>query len=149
MCGQKIHINIKESKNNLIVVAILIISTRLGGDEFGLILEQCNLVKAIDIAKTIIEAVNDHLFLWGDTKCHIGVSIGILEINKHHYQVSDVLKYLDAACYTAKDNGRNTFHLYGSNDLELKNRAIEMNWLSHIDTALAEKYVLKLPKQLP
>ena len=39
--------------------------SRLGGDEFGMLFENCPLDKAIEIANNLIKAIKDFHFTWG------------------------------------------------------------------------------------
>ena len=42
------------------------------------------------------------------------------------------------ACYAAKDNGRNRVHVYRNDDVELRRRHGEMEWIARLNDALAE-----------
>ncbi|MCP5150120.1 MAG: diguanylate cyclase [Ectothiorhodospiraceae bacterium] len=79
---------------------------RLGGDEFGLLLEHCPLDKATAIAQSIREAVRGIDFRWGDDHFTVTVSIGLVGIDATSGDVDDVLRKADAACYAAKQAGR-------------------------------------------
>ena len=109
---------------------------RLGGDEFGLILEYCELNLAEKIASSIIEAVNDFRFRWETKTFRIGVSIGIVRVDDSRNDLSEILRQIDAACYAAKDAGRNRYHLYLESDEELSKRKQEMGWVVKLDRAL-------------
>jgi len=77
---------------------------RLGGDEFGLLLENCTIERAKNIALTLNQAV-DELRFSADGQFHrIGVSIGLVTIDPDSL-LADVLAAADQACYTAKRNG--------------------------------------------
>ncbi|QKI89624.1 EAL domain-containing protein [Thiomicrorhabdus xiamenensis] len=111
---------------------------RLGGDEFGIILENSNQDNAKSIANEIINAIRDYQFAWEGKVFRIGVSIGIVEIDDSMTKPDMIMKWIDSACYAAKDKGRNTFHFYVSNDEKLQLRAEEMGWISRIESALQE-----------
>jgi len=49
-----------------------------------------------------------------------------------------VLSAADAACYAAKDAGRNRIHVYSSDDKTLAKRRGEMRWVNRINQALEE-----------
>jgi predicted signal transduction protein with EAL and GGDEF domain len=53
---------------------------RLGGDEFGVLLEQCTLPKAEEIARKIQRAISDLRFVREGRSFSVGVSIGIVPI---------------------------------------------------------------------
>jgi EAL domain-containing protein (putative c-di-GMP-specific phosphodiesterase class I) len=53
--------------------------------------------------------------------------------------LTNVLKQADAACYEAKDQGRNRAHIvYKQDDVWVVERHGEMQWVSEIEHALAE-----------
>ena len=78
---------------------------RLGGDEFGIILEDCPITEAERIAEKIRTDVEQFKFPWNDRVFRIGISIGIVEISASTTEISDVLSNADAACYAAKNQG--------------------------------------------
>jgi diguanylate cyclase (GGDEF)-like protein/PAS domain S-box-containing protein len=84
---------------------------RLGGDEFSILLEFCPLEAALRIANTILQRIQEFRFVWQDKTFHIGVSIGLLVFNANSQSMSSILSAADAACYVAKNNGRNCVHI--------------------------------------
>ncbi|MFP5287417.1 MAG: diguanylate cyclase domain-containing protein, partial [Thermoanaerobaculia bacterium] len=54
---------------------------RLGGDEFGVLLEDCPLGQARQIAEEIRSSVRDFRFCWKDQIFEVGVSIGFVPVN--------------------------------------------------------------------
>ncbi len=116
---------------------------RLGGDEFGVLLEHCDLAQAQRVAKVILKAVEAFQFEWNDSKFKIGVSIGLVPITADSGDVTDVLSAADTACYEAKDQGRNRYHVYHADDEDLVRRHGEMEWVGRINRALdEERFVL-------
>jgi len=109
---------------------------RLGGDEFGIQLENCPIDVALRIANSIRQAVKDILFPWGDKTFRIGISIGVVEITENCDSVEHLLSAADAACYAAKDAGRNQVHLYQAQSSEAAARHGEMQWFSRIQQAI-------------
>ncbi len=111
---------------------------RLGGDEFGLLLENCPQDKALELAEIMRKTVEDFRFSVGEKNFKVGVSIGIVMINHESDNVVSLLTSADAACYAAKDHGRNRVHLYQMQDSELAQRRGEMQWVNRIQQAIAE-----------
>jgi diguanylate cyclase (GGDEF)-like protein len=105
---------------------------RLGGDEFGLLLENCSLADANQITNTLLKLVQDYRFIHEDKIFNIGVSIGIVVINSHFHNVSDIVHAADMACYSAKNAGRNQSFLFSSGDLEVKQRRSAVEAISDI-----------------
>jgi diguanylate cyclase (GGDEF)-like protein/PAS domain S-box-containing protein len=111
---------------------------RLGGDEFAMLLEHCPLEQAKRVATEILDSVCTLRFSWEGKRFTPGVTIGLVPINEHSGTVTDVLSAADAACYAAKDAGRNRVHVYHPDDSELSKRRSEMHWVSEINRALEE-----------
>jgi diguanylate cyclase (GGDEF)-like protein/PAS domain S-box-containing protein len=81
---------------------------RLGGDEFAILLQECDLAHAVNIAEKIRHNVSRYCFDFdGNQVCCGGLSIGINIINAHTRDWKTVLEQADQACYTAKRQGKN------------------------------------------
>jgi diguanylate cyclase (GGDEF)-like protein len=111
---------------------------RLGGDEFGVLMYDCSLGEAFLACEKILDMVKDFQFAWEDKSFTIGVSIGVSSINATSGNAVDVLKEADAACYAAKDKGRNRVHVFRPDDEELALRHGEMQWVSKIQRGLEQ-----------
>ena len=111
---------------------------RLGGDEFALLLEGCPLDKAIEITADLIDAVQQFHFYWEDKVFTIGVSIGLVPVQGRFIDFTELLSAADAACYRAKDDGRNRFHIFTPDDVELSKQRGEIAWISRIQKAIDE-----------
>ncbi|WP_228054258.1 diguanylate cyclase domain-containing protein, partial [Nodosilinea sp. LEGE 07298] len=109
---------------------------RLGGDEFGILLHQCDLNQAEQVANTLREAVYRLQFTWQTNTFTIGVSIGLVAITQISQSLSELLIAADAACYAAKNQGRNRVHIFRVDDQELLRQQGEMRWVSQITQAL-------------
>ncbi len=111
---------------------------RLGGDEFGILMEHCSLNQAHRVADAVLKAIMDYQFFWEGKVFRIGVSIGLVAITKATGTFTELFKQADAACYLAKDLGRNRIHVYHPEDTELAVRHGEMQWVGRINYALDE-----------
>ena len=109
---------------------------RLGGDEFGLLLSQCPLSQAAQIAETIKDLVHHFRFVWEGKTFMIGVSIGVVAIDQPSQSLMEVMGAADAACYAAKAKGRNCVHVYRLDDSELIKQRGERQIVSQISRAL-------------
>jgi diguanylate cyclase (GGDEF)-like protein/PAS domain S-box-containing protein len=78
---------------------------RLGGDEFGVLLENCPLGEAKDIAEAIRQAMQGFQYAWGEQTFSIGISIGVVPLGASSGRMATVLRAADAACYAAKEAG--------------------------------------------
>ncbi len=111
---------------------------RLGGDEFGLLLEECGLERAEALTTKICEAVKEFRFTWDDKTFTTGVSVGIAAITEDTSSINTVMSAADAACYVAKDMGRNRVHIHLADDEEIAKRQGEMRWVSEIQSAIED-----------
>lgn len=123
---------------------------RLGGDEFGLLLTQCSLNEATKIAEDIKDQVRQFRFVWHSKTFIIGVSIGVVAINKTNQDLIELLKAADAACYAAKAKGRNCVHIYRQDDHELIKQRGERQLIATISRALeSNRFCLYYQKIVP
>ena len=83
---------------------------RLGGDEFCVLLVECDLATATQIAERIREQVHGFRLAWGGKSFSVGASIGVAASDSVQDGQS-LLRLADAACYAAKNQGRNSVHV--------------------------------------
>jgi diguanylate cyclase (GGDEF)-like protein/PAS domain S-box-containing protein len=116
---------------------------RLGGDEFGILLQNCHENEAERIALKLLQNINDFRFAWKERVFTIGASIGLVSIDGESESVASILSAADAACYAAKDKGRNRVLIYQADDIELNLRRTQMQWVTRLKRALDEdRFVL-------
>jgi diguanylate cyclase (GGDEF)-like protein len=119
------------------------ILARLGGDEFGVLLENCSLGHAEEVAERMLQLVSEFRFTWQDKTFSIGVSIGLVMLDSTEQTQTELMRAADMACYAAKDKGRGRIHIYHPDDAELVQRRGEMEWVSQLNNALKEnRFVL-------
>jgi len=80
---------------------------RLGGDEFAVLLSECPLGHAREIAEKTRQAVADYGLDWEGRQLSVGASIGLVRVDGSFVDIAEVLAAADAACYAAKRQGRN------------------------------------------
>ncbi len=109
---------------------------RLGGDEFAILMEHCTLEDAKRVASTIQNTLQEYQFTWGEHVFRIGASIGLVPIDENIEDLNELMKHADAACYAAKELGRNRIHVFHHLDETLAQRQGEMQWVTKIYRAL-------------
>ena len=117
--------------------------SRVGGDEFALLLENCQLDSGIQIAESLLAVLADFIFQWEDREFRVGASIGVVSISDQTETALQVLSQADLACYTAKDLGRNRVYTYNADDRELSRTENQMALVSKLQMALMnDQFVL-------
>jgi len=116
---------------------------RYGGDEFGLLLDNCPLDRAYKIVNALLIAVQNLNFEWEGRTFHVGVSIGLVPITNKTNSTAEIMSQADVACYTAKDLGRNRVHIYENEDNNLAKRHTEIVRVADIaDSIKANRFRL-------
>ncbi|MDA9400826.1 sensor domain-containing diguanylate cyclase [Bradyrhizobium sp. CCBAU 45389] len=80
---------------------------RLGGDEFGLILPQCSPPNTVEIAERLRRSLELFSFAWDDRCFAVTASVGVTCIADRDTTLEEAMRRADAACYRAKEKGRN------------------------------------------
>lgn len=111
---------------------------RLGGDEFGLLLQDMDEPRGRVLIETLLETLRNHRFQWGNRQHSISVSIGVTSVNAETETTARALADADAACYAAKDAGRDRAYWALAGDEEVRRRHGEMHMISEIAHALNE-----------
>jgi diguanylate cyclase (GGDEF)-like protein/PAS domain S-box-containing protein len=111
---------------------------RIGGDEFGLLLDNCPLDRAQYIAQAVVDNIRDHRFNWEGRGYQIGASIGLVPITAEAQDTVELLTQADVACYIAKELGRNRVHLYQREDTETVRRHGEILGAAGLRDALEQ-----------
>ncbi len=112
------------------------ILARIGGDEFGLLLADCTMNEAEARAGAFLQTVRDFRFLWQGRIFEVGVSIGIVPVTKDSPRYNEMLSAADAACFVAKERGRNRIHISHPEDVEVTARHHEAKWVERLNRAI-------------
>lgn len=110
---------------------------RIGGDEFGILLDGCPPERAELIAQNLLKALRGFRFIWQDQTFQVGGSIGLVPITGAA-SMTELLTQADVACYAAKDLGRNRIHVHRPDDTELARWHRELRWAADINGALEQ-----------
>ncbi|WP_052115912.1 diguanylate cyclase domain-containing protein [Paraburkholderia xenovorans] len=109
---------------------------RVGGDEFGLLIEQCAADDGMKMAQRICEELDAFRFREGDLYLHVGASIGLVMLDLSWVSAENILRAADSACYAAKAAGRNRVHLYTATDELIESQHEDMQWARRLEMAL-------------
>lgn len=84
------------------------IVSRIGGEEFSVILPDCPSEQALEVAERLRLAVETHRFtISNEIKINITISIGAATYPDNVTDLEDLVKHADTALYSAKRSGRN------------------------------------------
>jgi diguanylate cyclase (GGDEF)-like protein len=110
---------------------------RLGGDEFGVLVNRCRIEEAEQIAERLRQDLGAFVWAWETHTLSTSVSIGIVDLRQSGLSIEMAMRYGDIACYMAKERGRDRVQLAVAGDNELTRHASEMSWCGRIKDALA------------
>lgn len=114
------------------------ILARVGSDEFGLLLENCDITHAETILNKILQSVDRFNFIWEMSSTGINISIGIASLTADVTSYTELLDNVSSACRLAKEDGRNRLQVYTPENNSLLTQQREMHWVSRINHALEE-----------
>jgi diguanylate cyclase (GGDEF)-like protein len=141
---RQIALVLKRSARETDVVA------RLGGDEFGIIYIDSSIEDAQRQAQRLLHAIGEYRFNYQGNTFGIGASIGMVAILEECCTLSNLLSQADAACYAAKDGGRNRIHVAYPEDATIQDRRNQMQWIGRLEKALlANAFVLYVQPIVP
>lgn len=141
---RQIALVLKRSARDSDVVA------RLGGDEFGIIYLDSSIEDAQQQAQRLLNAIGEYRFSWQGNTFGIGASIGMVGIMSECCTLTNLLSQADAACYAAKDAGRNRIHVALPDDATIQDRRNQMQWIGRLEEALAnDAFVLYVQPIVP
>ncbi|WP_340680549.1 EAL domain-containing protein [Paraglaciecola sp.] len=112
------------------------IIARVGGDEFCMILTHTNLESAQIKVQQLLDNVASFRFFWDEKVFHVGASVGLVQMNSQYADAVNLIKAADNACYTAKNNGRNQYHVHNIKDDDVDLRQNELKILEQLQYAI-------------
>ncbi len=115
-----------------------VIMSRLGGDEFGILLEGTSGLVAEGIAEGLRRGIQEIYFVSHDQVFDITCSFGVAEINPNMDDMIDLLSAADVACHLVKETGKNAVRIYQPSDSEMIEHHDQMYWASRIKNSLQE-----------
>jgi len=139
-CGQSAGDELLQELAQLLLSSVRKRDTlsRLGGDEFGMLLENCPLDKAVQIAGNLVESIGSFHFTRFNNTFKQGISIGVVPIDRDSTDSAGAMSAADSACYLAKESGRNQVQIAHLGNRRLQVRHGQMQWLSRLNSALAD-----------
>ena len=116
---------------------------RLGGDEFAMVLRNCELDDAQQRAQQVCDAIRQLPFPWRGRRYTVTCSAGVACFGSEAaVTFSDGLGLADAACFLAKEKGRNQVVVSQPSDEEVRRRQQDMDWTDRLREAMREDRVV-------
>ncbi len=109
---------------------------RVGGDEFGILIRDTSAAIGQGIVDGLMESTRGFRFDWESQKHATTVSIGVAEIGLGTASVAQAFADADAACYEAKDAGRDRARWFVAGDANIRRRHGEMAMVGRISQAI-------------
>lgn len=111
---------------------------RIGGDQFGILLESCTLKHARKIAEQIRTSV-ENLGVKFEEKTHKAtISIGIATLGAETHDIASALAGAELACSESSEQGGNRIEIYHDENSELVQRRKQMQLVEKIQSAISE-----------
>lgn len=132
--GDQLLIEIGEQLNKRLRKADLL--ARLGGDEFAIILHNVHMDSLFEAADVFRQVLDDYKFTYNSRTYQINGCIGVAPINEFTATPGEVLANADIACNIAKNKGRNTTHIYDTEQDDKVSMDVELGWSIRLSQAL-------------
>ncbi|SEA40636.1 EAL domain-containing protein [Microbulbifer marinus] len=110
---------------------------RVGSDEFAVLLHNCTLEEAGRVVARLRETAQDFAFHWDGSDTRVALSIGVVAVDRHAANASQLLAVANDACCAARDQGRNRVKLFSDSRKVVEKRR-ETTWVAEIHAALRE-----------
>lgn len=124
--------------------------SRLGGDEFGVMIEDCKKESGLTVVRKLCDAIKRFQFKWNKDTFKLTTSCGVVYLDRETESVSAILQGADSACYAAKEAGRDRLQVYEAGDSQMEHRKDVMEFVSQIDYALEhDRFILNCQKIAP
>jgi len=122
--------------------------SRLGSDEFALLLPQLAHQQAKDYAHQLRLLVQNINLPELDKNITVTVSIGVVMLDNSIFDGKQAFSALGQAVRFAKNKGRNRVQIYQSDDKQLQQHAIEMEALHEVQEAIKDNRVVLYRQQI-
>ena len=112
------------------------IISRIGDDDFAILLRDCPTEQGTAAAEKLISATREQHFWWQGKLFKPSITIGVVPLAHGDTDVAELLSTGDMACQVAKEHGGNRCHVHADDDHEYANRHGQMQWVPRINQAL-------------
>ncbi|HZV37287.1 MAG TPA: EAL domain-containing protein, partial [Pseudoxanthomonas sp.] len=121
---------------------------RLGGDEFAVFLHGVDIGQGLRTMEEIHGLLSRTPFRWDGREMPFHCSVGLVEVDAAAADVEWLLSAADAACYLAKEEGRNRVRAYSDANRALARRRYDLDWVTSAQAAIAERRLLMYAQKI-
>lgn len=127
------------------------LTARISGDRFALLLPDCELDAAAEVARRLCESARKaHTEQTEEESPEVSLSIGVASISGSRSKLAHALAAAEVACKVAKDRGRDRVEVYQDTDVSIIRRHTDINVAAQLRDALrADQFRLDLQPILP
>lgn len=109
---------------------------RLGGDEFAVLIMGDSDEQRKRPGHGLLAAIDTIRFQWQGRSWPVNASVGVVFVSAGDISAEELMKTAEAACYAAKEAGRNRVHVFKTDDVQLKRRDNIIKWVSRLNQAI-------------
>jgi len=115
------------------------IVARLNADEFGVLLEDCDLGNAQQLISLRLSELSAMTFTWNNQSHKLTASAGLVDITYTSENDANILRSAEEACAKAKIDGGSRIQIYQPDAEELTRRDNVMVWVAKLNQALEQE----------
>jgi len=109
--------------------------SRIGGDEFAILLPDANEAEAVKLAERVIRAISQIPFRFEGQNLRLTTSLGIALYPQHGAATEELVSRADAAMYQAKEAGKNAWRIYRQDLDDSREMLTRLSWNDRLDRA--------------
>gem|GEM_PF-1643508 len=125
------------------------VCARIGGNEFGLIFRDCDVLEGVKASEKLCQAVENDRFNWNESVVTCTLSVGVATIDPDNDSFDSVMRKASIACMTAKEHGRNRVVEYESSDQDQARHDEMIRWIQRIDREMESMLFLRCQEIRP
>jgi diguanylate cyclase (GGDEF)-like protein len=109
---------------------------RFGGDEFAIVLRECDENKLLSLAKRFAASVKELKFEWEGRHYPTGASVGCVIIDRANSDPVLALAHADSSLYLAKESNKGSVQLFTSGDAHVAQKEYDLSMVYTVHDAL-------------
>jgi len=126
------------------------IISRIGGGEFGVLLQNCDVRQGYAVSEKIRAAVRELTIVSAQRTLDVTTCVGLAQVNRDTEGIVGVMASAEIACKAAKDGGKDRIEVFEEDNTTLVRRSEEIEWIGRVQEALRnDEFVLYCQAVLP